>query len=326
MNRISDEKLEKLLSDYYDSEPPVTLTFCKESDRTPAVVPIARYKRIAATAASLVLVTLLSLAIYFLSGNKIDHSMLPVTSPQSTAPSEQGRGYGSQTVDGNTPDGTLPVPENDTVRQLRDGVISPVDEQGNDSAASSTPQGAVKPSASGGQQDSGTSDNSTNPISPGASEPPANPIVPDPTAAPATQAPMPSPTEPPYVTPTEPRYYPPPWEPVEPTDSGDDPPEPIEYPTQPEPKNYCYGYFHYDGGDLYCWIEDENGNRMGDSDLFSAEHLAEIIYSYDNGYVLARWSPNEHGIRPSGGYHRYGFVDEHGNTQFEDYVHAQGVY
>ena len=33
MNRISDEKLEKLLSDYYDSEPPVTLTFRRESDR-----------------------------------------------------------------------------------------------------------------------------------------------------------------------------------------------------------------------------------------------------------------------------------------------------
>lgn len=323
MNRISDEKLEKLLSDYYDSEPPVTLVFRKESDRVPAVVPIARYKRIAATAASLVLVTLLSLAIYFFSENKIDHSMLPVTSPQSTAPSEQGRGYGSDTDDGAPPDGTLPVPENDTVRQLRDGVISPVDGQGNDSAASSTPQGTVKPSASGSQQGSGTSDNGAKPVSPSATESPAKPSVTDPTAAPVT----PSPTRPPHVPPTESHHhFPPPWEPVEPTASGDDPHDPIEYPTQPEPKNYCYGYFDYVGGDLYCWIEDENGNRMGDSDLFSAEHLAEIIYCYDNGYVLARWSPNEHGIRPSRGYHRYGFVDEHGNTQFEDYVHAQGVY
>ena len=60
MNRISDEKLEKLLSDYYDSEPPVTLSFRRGSDRAPAAVPIARYKRIAATAVSLVLVTLLT--------------------------------------------------------------------------------------------------------------------------------------------------------------------------------------------------------------------------------------------------------------------------
>ena len=318
MNRISDEKLEKLLSDYYDSEPPVTLTFRKESDRAPAAVPIARYKRIAATAASLVLVTLLSIALYFFSGNKIDHPMIPAVSPQSTAPSEQGRGYGSQTVDGTLPDSTLPVPENDMVRQLRDGVISPIEGQGNDSAASTTPQGAVKPSSSGGQQGSASG---AKPLSPSATEPSAKQSVTDPTAAPATQVP----TQPPHVAPTEPHYYPPPWEPVEPTDSGDDPPEPIEYPTQPEPKNYCYGYFDYDGGDLYCWIEDENGNRMGDPDLFSAEHLAEIIYYYNNGYVLARWSPNEHGIRPSGGYHRYGFVNEYGSTQFEDYVNVQGV-
>lgn len=318
MNRISDEKLEKLLSDYYDSEPPVTLSFRRGSDRAPAAVPIARYKRIAATAVSLVIVTLLSVALYFFSGNKIDHAMIPAVSPQSTAPSEQGRGYGSQADDGTLPDGTLSVPENDTVRQLRDGVISPVDGQGNDSDMSATPQGADKPSASGSQQGSG---NGTKPISPSATEPPAKPSVTDPTAAPVT----PSPTRPPHVPPTESHHhYPLPWEPVEPTESGDDPPEPIEYPTQPEPKNYCYGYFDYDGGALYCWIEDENGSRMGDSDLFSAEHLAEIIYSYDNGYVLARWSPNEHGIRPSSGYHRYGFVDEYGNTQFEDYVYIQG--
>lgn len=322
MNRISDEKLEQLLSDYYDNEPPVTLSFRRETDRTPAVVPIARYKRIAATAASLVLVTLLSVVLYFFSGNKIDQSMISAVSPPSTAPSEQGRGYGSQTVDGNPPEGTLPVPENDTVRQLRDGVISAIDGQGNDSDTPTTPQGAERPSTSGGQQGSG---NGKKPSSPSATEPSAKPIAPDPTAAPATQAP--TPTRPPHVAPTESHHYlPPPWEPVQPTTSGDDPPEPIEYPTQPEPKNYCYGYFDYDGGDLYCWIEDENGNRMGGSDFFSAAHLAEIIYYYDNGYVMARWSPNEHGIRPSSGYHRYGFVDENGNTRFEDYVYAQGVY
>lgn len=324
MNRISDEKLEKLLSDYYDSEPPVTLTFRRESDRAPAVVPIARYKRIAATAASLVLVTLLSIALYFFSGNKIDHSMISVASPQSTAPSEQGRGNGSQTVDGDPPEGTLTVPENDTVRQLRDDMISPFEAPSDDSSsdASTAPEGVVKPSASGGQQGSG---NGTKPIAPSVTEPPSKSSVTDPTAAPETQSPTPLPTRPPHVAPTESHHYlPPPWEPVEPTASDDDPHDPIEYPTQPEPKNYCYGYFDYDGGALYCWIEDENGNRMGDSDLFSSQHLAEIIYSYDNGYVLARWSPNEHGIRPSGGYRRYGFVDEYGNTQFEDYVYIQG--
>ncbi|MBQ3264562.1 MAG: hypothetical protein IJH07_02170 [Ruminococcus sp.] len=317
MARMTDEGLEKLLAEYYESEPSKSLTYRSQRAEKTAKPPILSFRRAAVTAAALTLVTVLSVTAYFIFGNK-SNDFISVTSSQSSTPSEQGRGgggapYASENSTGATerqdggqeptvPRSVTPAPTEKGAAQTRETTaVMPTQK----------PAPAQKPTESA-QAPPTDSVSATEPAPTKATEPSNDP--------PPTEKPT-------YVSPTDPPWNdnPAPWEPEEPTDSGDDPPEPIVYPTQPEPKNYCYGYIMYDGGSLYCYIEDENGSMMGDPDWCSAQHLAEIVYTYGNGYVLARWSPNEHGVRPSSGYHKYGFVNEYGNTVFEDYVYTQGV-
>ena len=301
MDRMTDERLDSLLAAYYESEPSRTLTY-RGAERRKTALPPFRIKHFAA-AASLILVTVLSVGLYFFFRNKSD-VIPPVSSPQSATPSAQGRGDVPGASVPETRSGAVPT-ESADVRRLENSVITPEAPSVSASAVPTThvPLTHVSPTEKHAETEIETA------------------YVP-PTHVSPTEQPTNVPTEPRHVPPTDPPWNP---EPVEPTDSGNDPPEPVEYPTQPEPKNYCYAYFPYDGGELFCYIEDENGNMMGDPDLFSAQHIAEITYTYYNGYALARWSPNEHGIRPSGGYHRYVFYNGNGKTVFADYVHAQGV-
>ena len=86
MDRMTDDRLEKLLAEYYESEPSETLTYRPEEAKKPVPITPLRMKRIAA-AASLVLVTALSVGLYFFFGNK-SAPLLPAPSSQSAAPSE----------------------------------------------------------------------------------------------------------------------------------------------------------------------------------------------------------------------------------------------
>ena len=328
MARVTDDKLEKLLAEYYESEPSKSLIYRGDKEEKSAAIPFLPLRRAAVTAAVLVLVTALSVTMFFLFKFKENNSVIPAPSSQSSNPSEQGGGSGDKprasenSTDENeqsdgapastAPRSVTPEPSEKSPVPARETIaVKPT--QKNDPAQKPTESVYVPPT------DSPNKPEETEKV---ISQPTEKSVKPTQSTH-VTPTEQSTPVSPTHVSPTVPNA--PPWEPEEPTDSGDDPPEPVVYPTQPEPKNYCYAYFRYDGGDLFCYIEDENGAVMGDPDLYSAQHSAEIVYTYGNGYVLARWSPNEHGIHPSGGYPRYCFYDSEGETVFADYVHAQGV-
>ena len=317
MKNMTDERLDQLLGEYFASEPSCVLTYRGEpaAKAAPLLFP---YRRVLATAASLVLVTLLSLTLYFSVGNNITDMIVSSPSEQDAAPSESGRGEGTRSDPSDASDETVSESTHSVTPPAADSTVLPSEVIGTGPSAGVTPTE---------KRSSGRTPSGASPTTPQATQSADGAVSPQPTEKTpeppiSTEAPAPvSPTQ----RPTIPRD--PPWnpEPEEPTGSGDAPGEPVVYPTQPEPKNYCYAYIWYDNCAYYCSIEDANGNILGDPDPYSAQHSAEIVYTYSNGYALLRWSPNEHGIRPSGGYHHYKFINEYGNTVFEDYVYVQGV-
>ena len=110
MRDINDKKLDSLLTEYYGAEPSETFTYCPREKKL-APIPFWHSSRRIAAAASLVLVSVLGIALFFLFGNKSDHSPLAVR-PSPTvisAPSEDG---GED--DGAPHDGTV-TPASETV-------------------------------------------------------------------------------------------------------------------------------------------------------------------------------------------------------------------
>ncbi len=257
------------------------LAIPEESERRPTV-PLWRRRALVA-AASFVLVAAMSILVYFSTGNIINKP--PAVSPRPLPTFSGTEKEGTAAFDSSTPSvspGGTPSPT-----ASREGTIALSPTQSRRHSTTTPPTSghpAGQPFTEGG-------------------------TVNNPTAPPTN-----APTAPPTQKPTR-RPYP---EPVAPTE-GDDPdtPEPIETPVE----NYCYAYIRADdpGESLYCWIEDENGDFMGDGKAFTARHQAQIAAVYSNGYVLARWSPNENGIYPSEGYHRYTFVTGDGTIVFRDY-------
>lgn len=147
----------------------------------------------------------------------------------------------------------------------------------------------------------------------------AQPSVPKPTepqltdsTEPQSQIPTSIPTPPPVISPTEIN--------TESPSHSINPTQP-EHSAQPEQKKYCYAYMKSCDGALFCRIIDDSGEVIGDPDLFSSQHSVEIIYSYSNGYILAGWSPNEHGIMPPSGCYRYIFYNANGEELFTDYIY-----
>ena len=70
MKNLSDDRLEKMLTDYMEAEP--QQSFVYDPDRKEEkIIPFARYRKQLAAVASLVLVSVLSLVLYFSIGNKI---------------------------------------------------------------------------------------------------------------------------------------------------------------------------------------------------------------------------------------------------------------
>ena len=72
MKLWSDERLDQMLSEYCSASP--EQSFVYDPDRKQAaVIPFWNSRKILATAASLVFVSLLSVLLYFSFGNKINH-------------------------------------------------------------------------------------------------------------------------------------------------------------------------------------------------------------------------------------------------------------
>lgn len=313
MKNITDDRLEKLLADYFESEPPCTLTYRGKSERKTVPVFLLRNKRITAAAASLMLITVLSIIVYFSFGNKADNFIHPAPSPHASTPSEQGREDGTETKN----DGTEHVP-GDTVNPPDPSVgYFPFGTGLGLPGGNSGPSPTVKPNTPRATQPPGSSEQPKATEQPGKPSPTTRPLEPQaPTEPPVVS---PDPTEPPgeELQPIEEPATEPP-DPVACTESGD---EPALTPTQPEPTiNFDHLYQDSivetvyvgtleEGDKIYVLLYDEKNNykRLGDKDAYSDRHLAQVT-PLDNGYALIRYTPKDYGILPRRGHYSFRII------------------
>ena len=309
MKKISDERLEKMLTNYCEADTEQTFTFEPEKKRE-KLVPFVRFRKQIIAAASLVLVSVLSLIIYFSFGN-INNTPLTVApshqrfiTPSST---EGGGGGDPDQQDDNAQNGSksllqriydffFPNDPDDTF----DGT-SPTEHGGASSSALSTEKGGLT---------AGHSSRRNPPTVPSATQPSGTPsdTLPEATEAddptPISETPT-EPDAPPYVPPTIPMD--PPWDDPEPTDppgEGDEPwlipptegSTPYEYATiewvpmptgSGVPQGELIVTFEENrlnaDGLVYCKLFDNHknyGTMLGHPNQFDASHAAVVTGNY----------------------------------------------
>lgn len=314
MKNISDERLEKMLANYCEADYGQSFEY-HPAPKKEKVIPVARFSKAAVAAASLVLVSVLSMTLYFLFGNKISTPIAVVPSPQSattpSAPAGVSGGDNAQNQDGSAEptqgqsliqqiiSGRFPVPT-ETV-----SAASPTEKKNPQPTEKPAGKPSVKATEKPGQK-------ATEKPSPLPTERPSLQSTEKPVAD-ATQ-PEPEPTT--YL-PTEPQM--PPWndDPDPPTEGGEPGifiPAPVEFYGSFD--RSCLPADHI----LYCKIYDSAGKLLGDRDLYASEHLAEIIRVTDTA-VLAEYSVPE-GMIWDSGYYNYVFYDSRGTllTQGQEYI------
>ncbi len=267
---------------------------------TPAVVPWYRKTQIWASVASIALVTLAGISVFFFFGNKkppiaksqiVSDAVVPsehsVTEP-ATAPSTDA---GSEAIGA---DATQPATHTNA------STPAAVSESEKTEAARASDPTAVTPSQ-------------------GSTETPApSEHAAKPTTEKMTDPPTERPTEQ-IVPSTEPTDEP--WEPTDPTTEPTDEPSERLDPTTEAPAfsaqiRATHKLFH---GILYCRIYDRTAKVvLGDPDRFAASHMAELI---DEGfYIRAIYHPSEHGIAILPGVYAVAFYNENGENLYTTYI------
>lgn len=222
-------------------------------DKKPAVIPLWRNRAII-TAASLVLVSVLSLTAYFLFGIKSNTPIPLAPSTQSTnAPSQKEQSSGVTPIQ--PQDRTAPTDGKFTVHQPNESLLTTPTESGANTQPTEKRQSPTT--------------NKTEATTP--------PIVPAVTEQ-STETPAERPTEPPTETPDvlEPTEGEP--EPVNPTEPPPWMPDPTEPPQSSASINVALAKSKVPAdGLVYCQIMDENGAPLGDYDMFAQERLVDVI-------------------------------------------------
>lgn len=268
--QVPDELIERLLA------------IPETAERKPAVIPWYR-RRAAVAAASLVLVSVLSLTVYFLFGTK-NHTSLPISpsSPVSSTVQETTDGTPSETSQGSTDADENPS----VIRQIIDSIFRPTE-----------PQTATQPTAVRSTQPQATS---AKPVPAGETTPQT-----------ATEKHEETPTEPPTETPIEIEPTEEPPEPVAPTEPPDLP-DPTDPPDLPDPTESPYTDIISDlvyigeipdGSVIYCWLY--NPYRLCDDDAYTEMFYADVT-PLDDGYAFLDYQPKAHGVTlPYKGRYRY---------------------
>ncbi|MBQ3265813.1 MAG: hypothetical protein IJH07_08565 [Ruminococcus sp.] len=297
MKNISDERLEKMLTNYCEAD--CGQSFVYDPDRRkPKIIPFARFRRTAVAAASLVLISVLSLTVYFLFGNKI-------STPIAVAPLSQGAATPSAPADtggGGTQEqeGAAPTEGKNFFSEIIDWLFPKATESSSTAPTVTSPTNSanVPPTEQAGEK-------TTEP----AHVPPTQPVHVPSTEKPTESAHVPltepiTPTQKPttaYVPPTQPPYVPP----TEPNDPpcNDDPTEgepywyePTEYsgeveypgyepPTEgggtmsADPPNVCaiIDSSLLDGNArVYCKVYSSSGKRLGSANLYDGSHSVSV--------------------------------------------------
>ena len=217
MKKISDERLDKMLTVYCEADCEQTFTYDPEKKRE-KIVPFVHYRKQLIAAASLVLVSVLSLILYFSFGN-INNTPLTVAPSQHkliTPSSTEGGGGG----DPDRQDNTAPTESKSFLQRIHD-FFFPDDAEDASNGTSPTEKGSASADNPSLRRNPSTIPSATQPSDPPIDDPPKATEAGDPT--PITETPT-EPDDPPYVPPTIPMD--PPWynpEPTDPPDEGDDP-------------------------------------------------------------------------------------------------------
>lgn len=324
MKKISDERLEKMLTNYCEADSQQTFTFDPEKKRE-KLVPFARYRKQLIAAASLVLVSVLSLIIYFSFGNINNTPLTVAPSPHKiiTPSSTEGGGGG----DPDQQDSTTPTEPKSILQRIRD-LFFP--DSSDDSAASSSDHNGSSAAVSPTEQKSGSAGRSpsrrnpsTIPSATQPSDPPPKATeahAPTPIAEPTTE-----PDAPPYVPPTEP-IDPPPGDVPEPTDlPGDEDPWlilPTEGGVMTRPPVEAMARIKSDQMEgvtaVYCKVYSKYG-FIGSEDLYDRSHQAEILDTSSQYTEVLYETPDGLIFRP--GFYTFVFYDQNGNelAQWQDY-------
>lgn len=284
---------------------PLSNGHCEESAEpmTRQSQPFWRKPRFIALAASLVLVTALSISLFLSMGSKPPIAVKSDFKPDSTqivwSTDEYGATVATEVVvipgDGDR-DGTQPTEKRSAIEQFFENIVGTDDR--------------TTPTAPSGQNGA-SSQNGRTPQSPSAApqDPTAapSPVTPDPTAAP-----RPIETDPPHEPETAPPEEPPttaPWE-----RPPDEPTEPPVYHATITSSIFkpTYGLGEKDTIPVYCKILSTDKSVLyGDPDLYSEQHRA-IITENNPGTLKFAYTPADLGILPADGKYYCEFYDENG--------------
>lgn len=316
MKKISDERLDKMLADYCEADAGQTFTFDPEKKRE-KLIPFVRFRKQFIAAASLVLVSVLSLIIYFSFGN-INNTPLTVAPSGHkiiTPSSTEGGGGG----DPDQQDGTAPTESKSVLQRIRDFFFPDAsDDTGTSSSERGGSSATVLPTEQGNGA-AGRSPSRRNPSAvPSATQPSDFPPkatesgASTPITEPATEA-----DAPPHVLPTEP--IDPPWNDPEPTDPPGEGDEPWLIP--PSEGGIMVGapveaYARFDSSlmvgvtGVYCKVYSDD-SLIGSSDLYDRSHCAYILDSASGQTDVVYETPE--GLINSVGKYVFVFYDQNGN-------------
>ena len=326
MKKISDERLEKMLTTYCEADTEQTFTFDPDK-KSEKLIPFARFRKQLIAAASLVLVSVLSLIIYFSFGN-INNTPLTVAPSQQktiTPSSTEGGGGG----DPDQQDGASQNGSKSLLERIHDFFFPEASEESGASSERGGSSAAVSPTEQGNGS-AGRSPSRRNPSTiPSATQPSDQSLDPPPKATEAGAStpitePTTEPDTPPYVPPTEP--IDPPWNDPEPTEPPDD-----EDPWSilPSEGGVMTGapvevYVRFDSSlmagvtGVYCKVYSYD-NLIGSSDLYDRSHQAEILDTSSQYTEVLYETPDGLIFRP--GFYTFVFYDQNGNelAQWQDY-------
>ena len=302
MSNRDNEQLDRLLAEFYDkAEPEQTYTFDLDSVKRSSPVPFPISRRIMA-AAGLVLVSALSVSLFLTFGG---HSPAPPIAPSSqnaiTPSQNESAPRSDETTknDSTEAEKTEVAASTDAARTSSD----PTEKTAATETASPVPTQSrdLTPTQAQATQSSATS---------------APTQAPTQYSQPATQAPVPTPTQQATQAPTQTATLPPkPQWPSENHSSGDpgaSPGEGLSSQYKVKAITDSFDLSLLTGGySVYCRILTEDGELLGDSDLYSGAHRARIdTVSGSRVYIVYR--PDDLGFEPDSQEYRYEFYDKNG--------------
>lgn len=291
------------------------LAIPETADQKPVAVPLWRKPRFIAAAASLVLVSALSIALFLTMGSKNPLPVKPSSPPIIRSTDANGETVAEKAVtdpDSGRQDSTTPDQPKSALQRIIDSVFGTPDRSAQ-ATSSPTVSDRIAPTAKAAPSESGHTRPTEGALPTEPAAPPTEPYATPPTEPMlSTTAPTEKETDAPREDdpPTEAAWYPDtPTEPTEPTV-----PKPTQSRYQPTVSRTVSSFntLIHENAVIYCKITDDDGAVFGDADLFSGQHLASCVRTA-GGYLVS-YTPRDYGILPEDGRYSFVFYTQEGKT------------